>query len=106
MFFFFFFQAEDGIRDGTVTGVQTCALPISVDGASAHVRIWNPDGSTAELSGNGARIVAAWLAQRSGEEHVTVRVGERDTKAEVRDAQIVLDLGHVQVDAPERIDLG
>src|SRR6266481_4499458 len=28
-FFFFFFQAEDGIRDGTVTGVQTCALPIS-----------------------------------------------------------------------------
>src|SRR5689334_24382263 len=27
--FFFFFQAEDGIRDGTVTGVQTCALPIS-----------------------------------------------------------------------------
>src|SRR2546430_3388602 len=28
MFFFFFFQAEDGIRDLTVTGVQTCALPI------------------------------------------------------------------------------
>src|SRR3989337_3869108 len=27
-FFFFFFQAEDGIRDATVTGVQTCALPI------------------------------------------------------------------------------
>src|SRR2546427_4829316 len=31
MFFVFFFQAEDGIRDLTVTGVQTCALPISVD---------------------------------------------------------------------------
>src|SRR5688572_17739992 len=29
-FFFFFFQAEDGIRDLTVTGVQTCALPICV----------------------------------------------------------------------------
>src|SRR2546430_1747158 len=28
---FFFFQAEDGIRDLTVTGVQTCALPISHD---------------------------------------------------------------------------
>src|SRR2546430_9465047 len=27
---FFFFQAEDGIRDLTVTGVQTCALPISL----------------------------------------------------------------------------
>src|SRR5256886_759803 len=29
--FFFFFQAEDGIRDLTVTGVQTCALPISIE---------------------------------------------------------------------------
>src|SRR5258706_3817508 len=28
IFFFFFFQAEDGIRDWSVTGVQTCALPI------------------------------------------------------------------------------
>src|SRR2546430_10875145 len=32
--FFFFFQAEDGIRDLTVTGVQTCALPIST--GTAH----------------------------------------------------------------------
>src|SRR2546422_1442827 len=31
IFFFFFFQAEDGIRDVAVTGVQTCALPISHD---------------------------------------------------------------------------
>src|SRR6266446_7994691 len=29
MYFYFFFQAEDGIRDYKVTGVQTCALPIS-----------------------------------------------------------------------------
>src|SRR5260370_8426577 len=34
--FFFFFQAEDGIRDSSVTGVQTCALPISY--ASLHRR--------------------------------------------------------------------
>src|SRR2546427_2559521 len=34
MFFFFFFQAEDGIRDLTVTGVQTCALPISIAASS------------------------------------------------------------------------
>src|SRR5256886_8963424 len=32
LYFFFFFQAEDGIRDLTVTGVQTCALPISPGG--------------------------------------------------------------------------
>src|SRR5437660_1922182 len=37
LFFFFFFQAEDGIRDGHVTGVQTCALPIST-----KVNPWAP----------------------------------------------------------------
>src|SRR3712207_8616409 len=35
LYFFFFFQAEDGIRDIGVTGVQTCALPIS---AASFVR--------------------------------------------------------------------
>src|SRR5438046_7401670 len=35
-FFYFVFQAEDGIRDGSVTGVQTCALPIlNADDAAA-----------------------------------------------------------------------
>src|SRR5256886_6672672 len=34
-FFFFFFQAEDGIRDLTVTGVQTYALPISISSAAS-----------------------------------------------------------------------
>src|SRR5258708_21514004 len=37
LFLFFFFQAEDGIRDDLVTGVQTCALPIFVVGEA-------PDG--------------------------------------------------------------
>src|SRR5207248_166471 len=36
MFFILFFQAEDGIRDRTVTGVQTCALPISSNQGSSH----------------------------------------------------------------------
>src|SRR5699024_11757944 len=35
--FFFFFQAEDGIRDRNVTGVQTCALPISTSAPSTPV---------------------------------------------------------------------
>src|SRR2546430_16726441 len=45
---FFFFQAEDGIRDLTVTGVQTCALPISLHGDNTgdlHV----PDGFAIEV---------------------------------------------------------
>ena len=34
LIFFFFFQAEDGIRDYKVTGVQTCALPILIQGGN------------------------------------------------------------------------
>src|SRR2546430_3883793 len=44
MCWFFFFQAEDGIRDLTVTGVQTCALPISQDPLLAR-----PDGHPARV---------------------------------------------------------
>src|SRR6185369_6828470 len=46
MVFFFFFQAEDGIRDSSVTGVQTCALPISSP-PSGH-ESW-PLGGDAEI---------------------------------------------------------
>src|SRR2546430_4377604 len=42
----FFFQAEDGIRDLTVTGVQTCALPIFSAGATALVRNFPPEDPT------------------------------------------------------------
>src|SRR5260370_747152 len=34
---FFFFQAEDGIRDSSVTGVQTCALPILIREVHGHL---------------------------------------------------------------------
>src|SRR5438093_10179194 len=53
---------------------------MSVDGARAELRIWNPDGTTAELSGNGARIAAAWLARRSATERVTMHVGDREVE--------------------------
>src|SRR2546429_1509157 len=36
---FFFFQAEDGIRDVAVTGVQTCALPICAEGFLPDARV-------------------------------------------------------------------
>src|SRR5215208_2210606 len=45
---FFFFQAEDGIRDGHVTGVQTCALPISASRVT-YTRSF-PSGVTRSMS--------------------------------------------------------
>src|SRR5690349_23939532 len=44
-FIFFFFQAEDGIRDLYVTGVQTCALPISLPALTSDLQ----GGAGAEL---------------------------------------------------------
>src|SRR5947209_17145395 len=43
MFLFFFFQAEDGIRDIGVTGVQTCALPIWAGAVAALIYALNPN---------------------------------------------------------------
>jgi len=80
---------------------------LSVNGTHAEVRIWNPDGSTAELSGNGARIVAAWLARRSGSEQVSLRVEDREVAARVvPDGNVELDIGPVEVGESETLDLG
>src|SRR5260370_8570463 len=56
--FFFFFQAEDGIRDSSVTGVQTCALPISfsTDGKVLTV----VDGTIRRLDLATGKTLSAW----------------------------------------------
>ena len=46
-----------------------------------ELAIWNPDGSLAEMSGNGTRIAARWLADQTGADIVTVRVGPREMHA-------------------------
>jgi diaminopimelate epimerase len=71
----------------------------------ADVVVWNPDGSTAELSGNGTRIAACWLAERTGAEVVTIRVGPREMVARMRDDGLVeQEMGDVEVSEPERIE--
>src|SRR5258708_905043 len=62
--YFFFFQAEDGIRDDLVTGVQTCALPITSKSfrAAALVRKIFPSRSQAMTpSGNVSKIRSSWF---------------------------------------------
>src|SRR2546426_893305 len=65
VFFFFFFQAEDGIRDYKVTGVQTCALPIfrTVSPAARHHRRWR--GGTGEQVSGSCRLCATALGSTS-----------------------------------------
>jgi diaminopimelate epimerase len=79
---------------------------LSANRDEAEVVIWNPDGSTAELSGNGTRIAARWLARRSGAETVRIRVGPREVVARMRGGlDVEMDVGTVEVGEPETLDL-
>src|SRR2546427_6384050 len=96
--FFFFFQAEDGIRDLTVTGVQTCALPISQGRGLAKeacklAMAWAFDTAKLERviacigDGNdGARAIATKLGMTelgSGPSGTTVYVKDRGKRKRV-----------------------
>src|SRR2546422_7698274 len=70
--FLFFFQAEDGIRDVAVTGVQTCALPISMASCfSAHAAPkgdGRPDGGALNYSEYGRPATLRSEERRVGKE--------------------------------------
>ena len=88
---------EVGDADGIVEVV-------SATEDAAEIVIWNPDGSTAELSGNGTRIAARWLADRTGASDVRIRVGPRETRARIANGDVEQELGEVRVSGPERIE--
>ena len=77
----------------------------SGDGA-VEIVIWNPDGSTAELSGNGTRIAAAWLMERDGtdEARVDVRGGRTVGARRLPDGLFETDMGEVEVGRLETVD--
>src|SRR2546430_10149556 len=90
--YFFFFQAEDGIRDLTVTGVQTCALPIFGGAAGPHQI---GDRGQQDRAGRGSRradvdlvaVVAKTLPvgePRAGEDPGGARSEERRVGKECR----------------------
>ena len=79
---------------------------VAVDGTHADVIIWNPDGSRAEMSGNGTRIAAAWLARRVGVTDVVVAVGARKVNGRMLTGSAVeTDIGPVEVGALETLAL-
>jgi diaminopimelate epimerase len=79
---------------------------LAANGRRAEVVIWNPDGSTAELSGNGTRIAARWLARRSGANEVVVAVGTREVLARMQHGlEVEMEIGPVEVAQPEGLDI-
>src|SRR5690625_7875590 len=93
IFVFFFFQAEDGIRDGHVTGVQTCALPIwtpcwsrRCSRPTARSRCTCPRGAGPRCS------TAAWSREGAGCDSATAtRSEERRVGKECRSRRAQYD---------------
>src|SRR5439155_12158812 len=98
----FFFQAEDGIRDGHVTGVQTCALPIllprprRVRRQRLPFRQWISMDERVASGGARAGIAGAWrepaieigkVSSRDAPFHIGVRTEERRVGDETREGR-------------------
>jgi diaminopimelate epimerase len=97
---------SDGILEATDGG-----------GCDHGVRIWNPDGSIAEKSGNGLRIFAQWLADGGAAREMTIWTGFSAVRAEVRVDDVRVEMGTARfpgtltldVDGPlevHRVDMG
>ena len=94
----------DGARGVGADGVLEI---VSARDDRAEVRVWNPDGSEAELSGNGARIAALWLARRGGVPRVRLRLPAGEVVGQVRGGnEVAVDVGIVEVGEAETLTVG
>src|SRR6266850_2649185 len=91
IFFFFFFQAEDGIRDYKVTGVQTCALPILAGEIGADEQALLPEADhgfryaerAAEMRGADERLYEADAQPRAFDDAGPALLGAERRQSEV-----------------------
>ena len=93
----------DGAR--ALVGAADGVLEVVARGRDwAEIVVWNPDGSLAEMSGNGTRIAARWLSDEAGLDSVRIRVGSREVAARRRaDGLIEQEMGDVDVAPREGI---
>jgi len=86
-------------------GLDGVMRVLDVDGDAVRVAIVNPDGSLAEMSGNGTRIAAAWLMDRTGSDEAHVHVGPRVVDVRrVGERLYESDMGDVTVGEPESVE--
>ena len=86
-------------------GLDGAVRVLRIDGDDVVVAIVNPDGSLAEMSGNGTRIAGAWLMERTGHDLARVHVGPRVVDVRrIGGGLYESELGEVEVFPPERIE--
>jgi len=95
-------ETDEYTMDPELDGVMQI---LEIDGNDLTVTIVNPDGSLAEMSGNGTRIAAAWLMDRTGSDIARVHVGPRLVEVRrVGERLYESDMGEVQVGPRETVD--
>jgi diaminopimelate epimerase len=86
-------------------GLDGAVRVLRIDGDDVQVAIVNPDGSLAEMSGNGTRIVGAWLMERNGSDEARVHVGPRIVRVRRAGERLYeSDMGEVEIGAEETVD--
>src|SRR5262245_13490200 len=79
---------------------------VAYDAGRAEIAIWNPDGSGAEMSGNGSRIAAAWLLRDAAERTVEVATAGRLVRSLAAAGGLVRqEIGEVAVAEDEELEL-
>ena len=95
-------ETDEYTMDPELDGVMQI---LEIDGDDVSVAIVNPDGSLAEMSGNGTRIAAAWLMDCTGSDVAYVHVGPRAVEVRrVGERLYESDMGEVQVGQRETVD--
>lgn len=95
-------ESDEYVMEPGLDGVMRV---LGIEGDEITVAIVNPDGSLAEMSGNGTRIAAAWLMARTGSSCVTVRVGPRAVGVRrVGEGLYESDMGVVAVGDSESVE--
>jgi diaminopimelate epimerase len=75
-----------------------------IAGDDVYITILNPDGSVAEMSGNGTRIAGAWLMEQTGSEFARVHVGPRVVEVRRVGDAYESEIGEVTVSPRETVD--
>jgi diaminopimelate epimerase len=95
-------ETDEYTMDPELDGVMQI---LAIDGDDVTVAIVNPDGSLAEMSGNGTRIAAAWLIDRTGSDVARVHVGPRLVEVRrVGERLYESEMGEVRVGPRETVD--
>jgi diaminopimelate epimerase len=88
-----------------LSGTDGAVEVLSVEGDEVTIGIVNPEGSRAEMSGNGTRIAGAWLMRRTGSTTARVRVSARTVEVRRTEGSLYESaLGPVEVGEPELVD--